>query len=226
MAEAEASTTPGDYWKKITECRDNIMALLKEPQQWLEAKTSGDIQISYMQTDKGRMWHFETDLDVSPETGRRYVIPVAQGGLREKFRMLRSPYKEVKVIEDNARDGKTYFILHEIMYGSLILTERDMINVYGGEDNSEIGAYMVHYSINHPNYPPHRKRVRMTTHFSGQFFFSVINNPNKCVFHSVSLVDNGGKLPVFLLNRFMPAGIHHYVIDLKLAIANKLHENY
>ena len=214
---AEGSTT--DYWKKIIEHRDVIMALLKET-DWVEAKNKNGIKVSYKQAEKGKIFHLELELDTSPASARRYVTPGPKG-LRDKF-LKKNMIKEFKIIENTEK----YMIAHEILHGAMlgIISERDVVNIYGGEDDSEIGAYMIHFSVEHPDYPPQPKPVRATKHLAGQLFFPVEGNPNKCVMHAVAQIDLGGMLPVSVISSFQPNFLFDFATQLKQAIVEKLHE--
>ena len=214
---AEGSTT--DYWKKIIEHRDVVMAVLKET-DWVEAKNKDGIKVSYKQGDKGKIFHLEVELDASPASARRYVTPGPMG-LRDKF-LKKNPIKEFKIIEKTG----DYMIAHEIIHGAMlgIISERDVVSVYGGEDNCEFGAYMVHFSVEHPDYPPHSKPVRAIKHLAGQLFFAVEGNPNKCVLHAVIQVDLGGMLPVSVISSFQPNAMFDNATQLKQAVVEKLHE--
>lgn len=214
---AEGSTT--DYWKMIVEHRDKVMAVLKET-DWVEAKNKSGIKVSYKQTDKGKVFRLEVELDCSPATARRYVTPGPKG-LREKF-MKKSRIKEFTVIEESEK----FLIAHEVIHGGMMgmISERDTVSVYGGENESDIGAYMIHFSIEHPNYPPQSKPVRAFKHLAGQLFFPVEGDPNKCVFHAVALIDLGGMLPASIIGSFQPNVMHQNAMELKQAIADKFHE--
>ena len=214
---AESSTT--DYWKLIVEHRDKVMAVLKET-DWVEAKNKNGIKVSYKQTDKGKIFHLEVELDVSPAVGRRYVTPGSKG-LRDKF-LKKNPIKEFKVIEETEK----YFIAYEILHGAMMgmISERDVVSVYGGEDECEMGAYMVHFSIEHPDYPPQPKPVRAIKHLAGQLFFPVEGDPNKCVLHGVAQVDLGGMIPASIIASFQPNAMFDNATQLKQAIADKFHE--
>lgn len=214
---AEGSTT--DYWKMIIEHRDKVMAVLKET-DWVEAKNKNGIKISYRQTDTGKIFHLEVELDASPAIARRYVTPGPKG-LRDKF-SKKSPMKEFTVIEETEK----YLIARDVLHGAMmgIIAERDMVSVYGGEDESEIGAYMMHPSIEHPDYPPQPKPVRAFKHLAGQLFFPVEGDPNKCVFHGVAQADLGGMLPASVIASFQPNAMFDNATQLKQAIINKFHE--
>ena len=214
---AESSTT--DYWKLIVEHRDKVMAVLKET-DWVEAKNKNGIKVSYKQTDKGKIFHLEVELDVSPAVGRRYVTPGSKG-LRDKF-LKKNPIKEFKVIEETEK----YFIAYEILHGAMMgmISERDVVSVYGGEDECEMGAYMAHFSIEHPDYPPQPKPVRAIKHLAGQLFFPVEGDPNKCVLHGVAQVDLGGMIPASIIASFQPNAMFDNATQLKQAIADKFHE--
>jgi len=217
FAMAEGSSV--DYWKMIIEHRDKLLAILKET-DWVEAKNKDGIKVSYKQADNGKIFHVEAELDASPVVARRYVIPGPKG-LREKF-LKKSPVREFKVIEE----AEKYFIGYEVLHGGMlgIISERDTISVYGGEDDSEIGAYMVHFSIEHPDYPPQSKPVRAFKHLAGQLFFPVEGDPNKCILHGVAQIDLGGMLPMSIVGSFQPKIMYENVTQLKQAIADKFHE--
>ena len=218
---AMAEGTKPDYWKTITEQRDKVMAVLKEKEGWTEGKNKDGIVVSYKQTDKGRIWHVTAQLDCSPKVGKRYMIPVLKGGLREKF-VKKSPLKDSKLVED----GENYYILHEILAGAMmgVISERDFVSVYGGEDEGENGAYLIQCSVEHPDYPAQPKPVRATKHLFGDVFLPVEGNPDKCIYHEVSQVDMGGMLPVSVLNSFLSGIMHGNTTELKQAVANKFHE--
>ena len=215
---AEGSTT--DYWKQIVEHRDKAMAVLKET-GWVEAKNKNGIKVSYKENDKGRIFHLEVELDGSPAVGRRYVTPGPKGGLKDKF-LKKNRIKEFKVIEETEK----YFIAHEILHGDMmrVISERDMVSVYGGEDECEMGAYMVHFSIEHPDYPPQSKPVRAIKRLAGQLFFPVEGDPNRCVMHVVTQVDLGGMLPASVVASFQPNAMFDDATQLKQAVADKFHE--
>lgn len=213
---AEGSTI--DYWSKIIEHRDKVLAVLKET-DWIEAKNKNGVKVSYKQSDKGRIFHLEVELDAPPATARRYVTPGT--GLRDII-LKKNPVKEFNVIERTEK----YLIAHEVFHGGImgIISERDVVSVYGGEDDSEIGAYMVHFSIEHPDYPPRSKPVRAFKHLAGQLFFPVEGDPNRCILHAVAQADLGGMLPASVVNSFQPSMMHDNGTQLKQAIVNKLHE--
>ena len=79
---AMAEGTAIDYWKLIIEQRDKIMAVLKET-DWVEAKNKSGIKVSYRQTEKGKIFHLEVELDTSPANAKGYVTPRPKG-FREK----------------------------------------------------------------------------------------------------------------------------------------------
>ena len=214
---AEGSTI--DYWKVITEQREKIIAMLKET-DWVEAKNKNGVKVSHRQTDKGKIFHLEVELDTSPAIARRYVTPGPKG-LREKA-LKKHPIKEFNVIEENEK----YLIVHEILHGAMlgIISERDVVSVYGGEDESDIGAYMINCSIEHPDYPPQSKPVRAIKHLGGQLFFPVEGDPNKCIMHGVMHVDLGGMLPASVISSFQPNVMLENGTQLKQAVIDKLHE--
>ena len=214
---AKGSTT--DYWQQILEHRDKVMAVLKET-AWVEAKNKNGIKVSYAQTDTGKIFHLEVELDAPPAVGRRYVTPGPKG-LRDKF-LKKNPIKEFKVIEETEK----YFIAHEVLHGAMmgIIAERDVVSVYGGEDESENGAYMIHFSVDHPDYPPQAKPVRAIKHLAGQLFFPVEGDTNKCVLHAIAQVDLGGMLPASVVASFQPNAMFGNATQLKQAVADKFHE--
>jgi len=201
----------------VCDHRDKILALIKET-DWIEVKNKDGIIIRYRDTDQGRMFYSEAELNIPPATARRYLIP---GGLRDKF-LKKKPIKELKIIQQ----GDKYVLAHEVTYGILlgIISERDMVSVYGGEDECDFGAYMMSPSIEHPDYPPQAKPVRAFKYISGQLFMRVDGDPNKCVFHSVGLADLGGMVPVSIIQSFQPKMAFENITELKQAIANKFHE--
>ena len=215
---AEGSTP--DYWNMITEQRNTIMEVLKAT-DWVEAKNKGGVKVTYRQGEKGRIWHLEAELDCSPAIGKRYLTPGPKGGLREKYQK-KSPLKDLKLVEDHDK----YFIMHETLAGAMlgVISERDFVSVYGGEDESDNGAYLVQCSIEHPDYPAQPKPVRATKHILGDIFLPVEGDANKCIYHEVSLVDLGGMLPVSVINSFVSGTMHGTATELKQAIANKFHE--
>jgi len=212
MAEKSAA----DHWQMICDHRDKILALIKE-KVWVEAKNKDGIRITYKDTDQGRMFHIETDLGVSPVTARRYFTPGEQG-LRDKF--AKTNLKDFKVVHK----ADKFIIAHEVFAGNMIVSDRDMVCVYGGEDECDFGAYMIHSSVEHPDCPPQPKPVRATKHIAGQILLRVDADPNKCVFHGVALVDMGGVMPASMVQSFQPKRMFENVTNLKQAIANKFHE--
>ena len=214
---AEGSTI--DCWKLITEQREKIIAVLKET-DWVETKNKNGVKVSYRQTDKGKIFRVEVELDTSPAIARRYVTPGSKG-LREKA-LKKHPVKEFNVIEENEK----YLIAYEIFNGAMlgIISERDVVSVYGGEDESDIGAYMINCSIEHPDYPPQSKPVRAIKHLGGQLFFPVEGDPNKCIMHAVMHIELGGLLPAFVINALQPNIMLENSTHLKEAIIDKLHE--
>ncbi|XP_065915776.1 stAR-related lipid transfer protein 5-like [Dysidea avara] len=212
---AEGDSSP-DYWQMICDHRDKILAFIKET-DWTEVKNKDGIRITYKDTGQGRMFHIETELNVPPATARRYFTPGPQG-LRDKF--ARKNIKDFKVVHE----ADKYIIAHEIFAGNMIVSDRDMVCVYGGEDQCDIGAYMVHSSVEHPDCPPQPKPVRATKHIAGQMLLRVDGDPNKCVFHGVALVDMGGMMPASMVQSFQPKKMFENATQLKQAIANKFHE--
>ena len=83
---------------------------------------------------------------------------------------------------------------------------------------------MIHFSVEHPDYPPQSKPVRATKHLAGQLFFPVEGNPNKCVMHAVAQIDLGGMLPVSVISSFQPNFLFDNATQLKQAVAEKFHE--
>ena len=210
-----------DYWQFICEHRDRVLALIKET-DWVEESNQDGIRISYRETDKGRMVQVETQLDVPPAVGRRYVTPgPISNGLREKY-VKKNPIKEFKIIQEADKYVIAYEVLHGLMGG--VVAERDFVNVYGFEDDSDIGAYLISTSVEHPDYPPLYEPVRATMHISGQMFLRVDGDPNKCMFHGLSLVDLGGMLPVALIQPVQSRMLFKGTGEMKKAIAKKFHE--
>ena len=210
-----------DYWQLICDHRDRVLALIKET-DWIEETNKDGIRISYRETDKGRMVQVEAELDIPPATARRYVTPgPISNGLREKY-VKKNPIKEIKVIQETDKYVIVYEVLNGLMGG--IVAERDFVNVYGFEDDSDIGAYLICTSIEHPDYPPQWEPVRATMHVSGQMFLRVDGDPNKCAFHGVSVVDLGGMLPVALIQPVQSKMLFKGTAEMKQAIAKKFHE--
>ena len=206
-----------DYWQMICDHRDKILTLIKGT-DWIEAKNKDGIVITYRDTDQGRMFHIETELNIPPATARRYFTPGPKG-LRDKFQ---KGMKEFKVIHE----ADKYVIAHEVFAGNMIISDRETVSVYGGEDECDIGAYMIHSSVQHPDYPPQAKPVRATKHIAGQMLLRVDGDLNKCVFHGVGLFDMGGKMPVSIIQSFQPKRMFENAVQLKQAITNKLHEKH
>ena len=201
----------------ICDHRDKVLALIKET-DWIEVKNKDGVIIRYRDTDQGRMLYVEAELNIPPATARRYVTP---GGLRDKF-LKKKPIKELKVIQQADKYILAYEVIHSALLG--IISERDVVSVYGGEDECDFGAYMMGPSIEHPDYPPQSVPVRAVKHISGQLFMRVDGDPNKCVLHSVRLVDLGGMVPVFVIQSYQPKMALDSMNELKQAIANKFHE--
>ncbi|XP_065908986.1 uncharacterized protein [Dysidea avara] len=215
MAEGLASP---DYWQIVCDHRDQILALIKET-DWVEAKNKHGIRIMYRDTDQGRpgrMFHVEAELDVAPAIARQYFIPGPKG-LRDKFQ---NAIKQFKAIEET----DNYIIAHEVIAGNFIVSDRDTVCVYGGEDDSDIGAYLMGPSIEHPDYPCRGKPVRATKHIAGFVFLNVDGDPNKCVLHGVARIDLGGMVPLSIVRSFQPKRLFETISEVKQAIANKLHE--
>lgn len=208
-----------DYWQMICNGRDRILAAIKET-DWVEAKNKDGIRVTYRETDQGRMYHVETELDIPPATARRYFTP-GPNGLRDKF-IKKNPLKEFRVVQEEDKYFIAYEVLHALMLG--VISERDCVSVFGGEDVSDIGAYMVSVSINHPDYPPQGSSVRLIKHITGQVLLRVDGEPNKCVLHGVGVVDMGGMIPVSIIQSFQPKMFFERITELKQAIANKFHE--
>ena len=208
-----------DYWKLIIEQREKIIAVLKET-DWIEAKNKNGVKVSYRQTDKGKIFHLEVELDASPAIARRYVTPGPKG-LRGKA-LKKHPVKEFNMIEETEK----YLIAYEIFHGAMlgIISDRDVVSVYGGEDESDIGAYMINCSVEHPNYPPQSKPVRAIKHLGGQLFFPVEGDPNKCIMHGIMHIELGGMLPAFVISSFQSSIMLEGGIHLKEAVIDKLHE--
>ena len=120
-------------------------------------------------------------------------------------------------------ETEKYLIAHETLHGAMlgIISERDVVSIYGGEDDSEIGAYQINCSIEHPNYPPQSKPIRAFKHLGGQLFFPVERDPSKCVLHGVMQVDLGGMLPASVISSFQPNVMYENGIQIKQAVHEK-----
>jgi len=210
---AEGSTT--DYWKLVCEHRDKALEFIKET-DWVESKNKDGIRITYKDTDQGRMFHGETELNVPPATARLYFTP-GPNGLRDK---VQTNIKEVKVIQE----GDKFFIVREVFAGNIMISDRDMVCVYGGEDDCDFGAYTMGPSVEHPDYPAQPKPVRATKHFAAFLFMRVDGDPNKSVLHVVIRMDMGGMVPVSVVQSFQPKKLFEMFTQTKKGIADKVHE--
>jgi len=218
MAEGRAEGSSPDYWQIICDHRDKILALIKET-DWIEIKNKHGIRITYRDTDQGRpgrMFHVEAELNVPPATAKLYFTPGPKG-VRDKFQ---NNIRDVKVVTE----ADNYFIAHEVITGKLIISDRDTVCLYGGEDDCDIGAYLMGPSVEHPDYPCQCKPVRATKHIAGFVFLRVDGNPNKCVLHGVARIDLSGILPVSIVRSVQPKLLFETISEVKQAIANKVHE--
>jgi len=92
--------------------------------------------------------------------------------------------------------------------------------MYGGEDDSDIGAYLMGPSVEHEDYPSH---VQATKHIAEFVFLLVDRNPNKCILHGVALIDLGGMLLVSIVRSLQPKLLFKTISEVKQAIAKKVH---
>lgn len=97
------------------------------------------------------MVHGEAKLDVSPATAKQYFTPGPKG-VRDKFQ---NSVKKVNIIQQ----ADNYLLVHEVLPGNAIISELDTVCVYGGEDDCDIGAYLMAPSIKLPDYSPQPKVV-------------------------------------------------------------------
>jgi len=117
------------------------------------------------------MVHVEAELNVSPS----YRQTILHSWSHDKFQ---TNIKEVKVI----KEADNYLIAHEVIAGKLIISDRDTVCLYGGEDDIDIGAYLMGPSVEHEDYPSHCKPVRATKHIAGFVFVLVCRWKSKQVY--------------------------------------------
>jgi len=206
-----------DYWQIVCDHRDKIQAFIKET-DWAEVKNKDGIRITYKDTDQGRILHGVTELNVPPATAKLFFTPGPKG-LRDK---LQSSVKDFKIIEE----GEKYFITHEVLAGNFLISDRDIICLYGGEDDCDFGAYLMSPSVEHKDFPsnPKDKIVRATKSVAGFVFMRVDGDPNKCVLHGLIRMSMGGSVPVSVVQSFQPKRLTEMFTQVKQGIANKVHE--
>jgi len=212
---AEGSTP--DYWKIVCDHRDKVRDLIKET-DWVETKNKDGIRITYKDTDQGRMFRGETELNIPPATARLFLIPGSKG-LRDK---LQTNIKSFKIIKEEEK----YFVAHEVLAGNMMISDRDVVCVYGGEDGCDFGSYIMAPSVEHPDYPasPQSKVVRATKRLAGFVLKRVDGDPNKCTLHAVMQMDMGGKVPASVVQSVQPKRMFEMFTNVKKGIADKLHE--
>jgi len=233
-----------DYWQIICDHRDKILALIKDT-YWFETMNEDGIKVTYRDTDlQGRIFHAETELDISPATAKRYFTP-GPNGLRDK---IQGEVKEFKVIQE----ADNYIVAYEVHSSpNMIVQDQDMVCVYGGEDECDFGAYIMGPSVKYRDPPPcppqssprralqtvlaretmpstlqdsNSTTVRATKHLAGFIFLRVDGDPNKCVLHGVIQMDLGGMIPVSMVHSFMPPRFLKMIRKVKQCVADKLHE--